>query len=122
MSDEELEQIIHKARMFKELRRAKERVKRLERQLRGEPVQPEDSPYVPEFLRVQVGAVYADGAGSDMPLLRNEKRTHAMTVANSAGSSVPINRTPASPRRIPLIESSHVRSRQLVDLLHEPCL
>lgn len=55
MSDEELEQVIHKARMFTELRRAKERVKRLERELRGEPVQPEDSPYVPEFLRVRAG-------------------------------------------------------------------
>jgi len=122
MSDDELEQVIRKARMFKELRRAKERVKRLERELRGEPVQPEDSPYVPEFLRVQVGAGYADGADSDMPFLRNEKGAHAMTVANSAGPRVPINRTPASPRRTPLIESSHVRCRQLVDLLHEPCL
>ena len=63
MSDEELEQIIHKARMFTELRRAKERVKQLERKLRGEPVHPEDSSYVPEFLRVQVGAAWAERNG-----------------------------------------------------------
>ena len=64
MSDEELEQVIHRARMFTELRRAKERVKRLERELRGEPVQPEDSAYVPEFLRVRVGAASADRNGT----------------------------------------------------------
>ena len=64
MSDEELEQVTHKARMFTELRRAKKRVKRLERQLRGEPVQPEDSSYVPEFLRVQVGTAWADRNGT----------------------------------------------------------
>jgi hypothetical protein len=60
MSREELELIVRKARMLRELRRAKERVNRLERELRGEPVQPEDAPYVPEFLRVQVGAGWAD--------------------------------------------------------------
>jgi hypothetical protein len=64
MSDEELEQVTHKARMFTELRRAKERVKRLERELRGEPVQPEVSPYVPEFLRVQVATAWADRNGT----------------------------------------------------------
>jgi hypothetical protein len=65
MSDEQLEQIIHKARMFTELRRAKERVKRLERELRGELVQPEESPYVPDFLRVRVGTAWADRNGHE---------------------------------------------------------
>jgi hypothetical protein len=35
MSDEELEQLILKARRFKQLRRARERVKRLEGELRA---------------------------------------------------------------------------------------
>ena len=119
MSDEELEQIIHKARMFKELRRAKERVKRLERELRGEPVQPEGSPYVPEFLRVQVGTARAERANSDTPCLANERGTHAITVTNSLGRQPPTNGAPPAPRRIRLIEGSHARSRHLVDLLPE---
>ena len=52
MSDYELEQLINKKRMLRELRRARERVKQLERQLRGEPARPEEPPYVPEFLRL----------------------------------------------------------------------
>jgi hypothetical protein len=54
MSDDVLEQIIGKARKLKELRRAKDRVKQLERELQGEPAKPDQSSYVPEFLRMQV--------------------------------------------------------------------
>ena len=54
MSDNQLEQIIGKARRFKELRRAKERIRQLERELRGEPPRPEEPTWVPEFLRTQV--------------------------------------------------------------------
>jgi hypothetical protein len=66
MSDDELQQVIGKARMFKELRRAKERVRQLERELRGEPAKPEESTYVPEFLRVQAGSGVANLTGADM--------------------------------------------------------
>jgi hypothetical protein len=52
MSDEELGQVIAKRRKLKELRRARERVKELERQLRGEPAKPEESTHVPGFLRI----------------------------------------------------------------------
>ena len=52
MSDDELGQVILKKRKLKELRRARERVKQLERQLRGEPAKPEEPAYVPEFLRM----------------------------------------------------------------------
>jgi hypothetical protein len=52
MSDDELGQVISKQRKLRELRRARERVKQLERQLRGEPAKPEESAYVPEFLRM----------------------------------------------------------------------
>ncbi|HWS61694.1 MAG TPA: hypothetical protein VN325_02980 [Steroidobacteraceae bacterium] len=54
MSDNQLEQIIGKARRLKELRRAKERIRQLERELRGEPPRPEEPTWVPEFLRTQV--------------------------------------------------------------------
>ena len=54
MSDNQLEQIIGKARRLKELRRAKERIRQLERELRGEPPRPEEPTWVPEFLRKQV--------------------------------------------------------------------
>ena len=50
MSTEELEQIVAKARKLRELRRARERVRQLEGQLRGEPSKPEEPTYIPKFL------------------------------------------------------------------------
>jgi hypothetical protein len=50
MSTDELEQIVAKARKLRELRRARERVRQLERQLRGEPTKPEEPTYIPNFL------------------------------------------------------------------------
>jgi hypothetical protein len=55
MSDEELERVIGKARRLKELHRARERIRQLERELRGEPAKRQEAPYVPEFLRKQEG-------------------------------------------------------------------
>jgi hypothetical protein len=52
MSDDELEQVIGKTRKFRELRRARERVRQLERELRGEHPKPQAPIYVPEFLRM----------------------------------------------------------------------
>ncbi len=56
MNDDALETIIGKARTLQELRRAKERVRQLERKLRGEPTRPEESTYIPEFLRLQASS------------------------------------------------------------------
>jgi len=53
MSDEQLERVIGKARKLNELRRAKDRVRQLERELRGDPARPAESRYVPQFLRTQ---------------------------------------------------------------------
>jgi len=53
MSDDQLEQVTGKARKRKELRRAKDRVRQLERELRGESAKPAESTYVPEFRRRQ---------------------------------------------------------------------
>jgi len=53
MSDEQLERVIGKARKLNELRRAKDRVRQLERELRGESAKPAESTYVPEFRRRQ---------------------------------------------------------------------
>jgi hypothetical protein len=50
MSTEELEQVVAKARKLRELRRARERVRQLERQLRGEPSTPEEPNRIPKFL------------------------------------------------------------------------
>ena len=50
MNDETLERVFNKARMLRELHRAKIRVRQLERQLRGEPVEVEQEPQVPLFL------------------------------------------------------------------------
>jgi hypothetical protein len=66
MSDNQLEQIIGKARRLKELRRAKERIRQLERELRGEPPRPEEPTWVPEFLRTQVSSGLANLTSADM--------------------------------------------------------
>ena len=65
MNDDALETIIGKAQRLKELRRAKERVRQLERTLRGEPARPE-STYIPEFLRLQASSDPATLAGIDI--------------------------------------------------------
>jgi hypothetical protein len=93
MSYEELDPTVRKAQKLKELRRARERVKRLEQDLRGEPVQPVAPPYVPEFLRMQKGAGWVAG---------------------------PDSRPPVVPRRSRVIENFNDRSRPPVDLLAEP--
>jgi hypothetical protein len=66
MNDATLETIIGKAQRLKELRRAKERVRQLERKLRGDPARPEESTYIPEFLRLQASSDPATLAGIDM--------------------------------------------------------
>jgi hypothetical protein len=50
MSDSEVRKIIDKLRKLRALSRARERVRRLERELYGEPSRPEDPRAVPEFL------------------------------------------------------------------------
>ena len=50
MNDETLVRVFNKARMLRELHRARIRVLQLERQLRGEPVEVEQEPDVPLFL------------------------------------------------------------------------
>ena len=50
MSDETLARLIAKARMLRELHRARVRVQQLERQLRGETARFEEEPEIPAFL------------------------------------------------------------------------
>jgi hypothetical protein len=50
MSDETLARLIAKARMLRELHRARVRVQHLERRLRGETVKVEEEPEIPAFL------------------------------------------------------------------------
>jgi hypothetical protein len=70
MSDDQLNQIVGKRQRLNELRRAKERVKQLERELRGEPRKMEEPVYVPEFLRPQVGRGRASPIDDDLPTNR----------------------------------------------------
>jgi hypothetical protein len=51
MSDSELQRIVGKLRQLEALRRARARVRQLERELSGERARPAEPPYVPEFLR-----------------------------------------------------------------------
>lgn len=50
MSDSEVRKIIDKLHKLRALRHARERVRRLERELYGEPSKPEDPAGAPEFL------------------------------------------------------------------------
>jgi hypothetical protein len=56
MMDREMEKIVDKLQKLKALHRARARVRQLERELSGEPRRPQDSPYVPEFLRQRLPA------------------------------------------------------------------
>jgi hypothetical protein len=51
MSEDELTLVVRKKHKLNELQRARKRVRQLERELRGEPEKPEESVFVPEFLR-----------------------------------------------------------------------
>jgi hypothetical protein len=51
MVDSGMERIIDKLQKLRELRRARDRVRQLERELRGEPARPVEAPAVPHFLR-----------------------------------------------------------------------
>jgi len=51
MVDSGMEKIIDKLQKLGVLRRARARVRQLERELSGEPVRPVETPCIPEFLR-----------------------------------------------------------------------
>lgn len=53
MADSGVEQIIDKLQKLRALRLARDRVRQLERELRGERARSEEPPSIPEFLRQQ---------------------------------------------------------------------
>jgi hypothetical protein len=79
MSEEQLQQIVGKASKLNELRRAKDRVRQLERELRGEPVKPKEPVYVPEFLRAQV----AGGLAGTVAARRRVSHEPTVTLATA---------------------------------------
>jgi hypothetical protein len=121
MSDYQLEPIIRKRHQFRKLALARERVKQLERELRGVPVKPEDPPFVPQFLRVPVGNGPVQSFDSAVPLLRDETAALVTKAMNSWGRPRPTHGRPAPPR-LRLIEGSNARDREPVELQPEPCL
>ena len=118
MSDYELDAIIRKRHQVRKLLLARERVKQLERELRGEPVKPADPPYVPQFLRVRG---LAHSPASEVAVLRDETAALVTKAMNSWRPRRPTHGPPA-PRRLRLIEGSGARKRELVELQPEHCL
>jgi hypothetical protein len=53
MIDSGTEKILDKLQKLRELRRARDRVRQLERELSGQPAPPEEAQSIPEFLRQQ---------------------------------------------------------------------
>lgn len=51
MGDHEVEKIVDKLHKLRALHHARERVRQLERELRGEPSKREEPAHLPEFLR-----------------------------------------------------------------------
>jgi hypothetical protein len=121
MSDYELEPIIHKRHQFKTLLLARERVKQLERELRGDPVKPEDPPYVPQFLRVRLENGLGHSPDSAVRLLGDETAALVTKAMNSWGPHRRRQELPA-PRRLRFIEGSSARNRELVELQPESWL
>jgi hypothetical protein len=52
--DSEVQKILDKQHKLRELRRARERLRQLERELNGAPDSTEELPQVPEFLRLRL--------------------------------------------------------------------
>ena len=121
MSDYELEPIIRKRHQFRKLALARERVKQLERELCEGPVKPEDPPFVPQFLRVQVGNGPTKSFDSAVPLVRAEAAALVARAMNSWRPPRPTHGLPA-PRRLRLIEGSSAWNRELVELQPGRCL
>ena len=95
MSDYQLEPIIRKRHQFRKLALARERVKQLERELCGEPVEPENPPFVPPFLRVQVGNGPTKFFDSAVPLVRAEAAAPVPGAMNSWRPPRPTGGLPA---------------------------
>ena len=51
MVDRDVVKIVDKLQKLRALRHARERVRRLERELNGEPAKAQSSPHLPEYLR-----------------------------------------------------------------------
>jgi hypothetical protein len=86
MNDETLDRIINKARMLRELHRARSRVRQLERQLSGETVEVQREPEVPAFLQRAHSAVTLSPA--------------AATGLSLASSDSPATLVSTKPRRL----------------------
>jgi hypothetical protein len=95
MSDYEPEPITRKRHQFRKLALARERVKQLERELCGEPVKPEDPPFVPPFLRGQVGNGPTKSFDSAVPLVGAEAASLVTRALNSWRPLRPIRGLPA---------------------------
>jgi hypothetical protein len=87
--------MIRKRHQFRKLALARERVKQLERELYGEPVKPEDPPFVPPFLRVQVGNGPKKSFDSAVPLVRAEGAALVTRAMNSRRPPRPTRGLPA---------------------------
>lgn len=119
MNDYELEQIIRKKRQFRKLLLARERVKQLERELRGEPIRPEEAPTnVPQFLRALGANGLVDSPDSAVSRLGDETAALVTRAMNSWGPHRRTHGLPA-PRRLRLIEGSSARNEELVELQPE---
>lgn len=121
MSDYELEPMLRKKHQFRKLVLARQRVQQLERELRGDPVKPQDPPYVPQFLRVRAANGLAHSPDLAMPPVRTEEAALITKAMNSWECLRPTDGLPA-PRRLRLIEGSSARNREFVELQSESCL
>jgi hypothetical protein len=86
MNDDELDLIIRKKHKIKKLLLARERVRKLEKELCGDSTTPENPPQVPQFLLAQTNEVFAASRQARLSLSRHEATALAPTATNSLGS------------------------------------
>jgi hypothetical protein len=120
MSAYELDLIIRKRHQLRKLLIARERVKQLEREVRGEIVKPDAPAFVPRFLRVPQEHGLSEFPGSAVPFLRDGTAVLVTRAMNSWGRRSA--RALPAPRRLYFVEGSPARRPALIELQREPSL
>jgi hypothetical protein len=113
MNDDELDLIIRKKHKIKKLLLARERVRKLEKELCGDSTTPENPPQVPQFLLAQTDDFFAGSRQARLSLSRHEAAGLAPTATDSFGSHRSIQGFAGT--RPPLIHDSRGRIEESVE-------
>ena len=114
MSDDELDLIIRKKHKIKKLLLARERVRKLEKELCGDSITPENPPQVPQFLLAPTDNFFAASRQARLSLSRHETAALTPMATDSVGSHRSIQGFAGT--RPPLIHDLRGRIQEPVEL------